>query len=106
MPMIIDGYVAVPAKTLTEHRGHPLVVPAEPDGLGVRIWCETCATEIAREHRSTLLPCGCGTRSEHDEGIALQTRLRKDFRIPRSTCVGCYLGDDGPSIHSCYIHQI
>ena len=103
MPIIIDGYVTVSTRTLGDHAGHTLTVPA--DDMGTRIWCSTCATEVAREHRSTSLPCGCADQEEHDEGAALQADMRRSYRIPKSTCVGCYLGDDGPSIHSCVIHR-
>ena len=105
MPIVIDGYVVVSTTTLQEHAEHALVVPAE-DGLGTRLWCRPCSTEIGREHRSTSLPCGCRDAADHADGLAIQRKFRRQYRIPRSTCVGCYMGDDGPSIHSCAIHPV
>jgi len=41
----------------------------------------------------------CRDEAEHDEGVAAQDKYRAQFRIPSKRCVGCYLGDDGPSMH-------
>jgi len=103
MPIVMTGYVITPTDTLAEHIGHTL----QTDGTSLS--CYTChdtrnARELAREHRSTSLPCGCGTQAEHAEGAASQRDLRKRLRITRSACVGCYLGDDGLSMHNCYMH--
>lgn len=59
-------------------------------------WAERKATVPAE-----LLydPCGCTTLEGHAEGQAIQANMRRDFRIAASACVGCYMGDDGPSIH-------
>lgn len=43
--------------------------------------------------------CMCRTQAEHDEGQRLQAQSRAQLRIPAQECVGCYLGDDGPSLH-------
>ena len=43
--------------------------------------------------------CMCRTRDSHAEGQRLQRELRETARVPKDDCVGCYLGDDGPSIH-------
>jgi hypothetical protein len=105
MPILIDGYITVSTRTLLDHSEHNLIVP--DDNLGVRIWCSTCAAEIGREPApSTRLYCGCLDQEDHDEGLAIQEKYRKSMRIPKSTCVGCYLGDDGPSVHSCAIHPL
>lgn len=106
MPIVIDGFVVADSRTLTTHAGHALTVPDPADGLGVRLWCDPCGTELAREYKSTSLPCGCADKADHAEGVRLQERFRKQYRIPKSTCVGCYLGDDGPSLHSCVVHPV
>lgn len=109
MPIVMDGYVVVSTRKLAEHRGHDIGIadtdPRVIEGPSVvALHCDTCGSIIEREYRSTSLPCGCGTAAEHAEGVAIQEKYRKRYRYARSTCIGCALGDDGPSIHSCYIH--
>ena len=108
MPIVMDGYAVVSAATLREHASHPLTVPAEPGDLfGTRLWCETCAREVARVHRSTSLPCGCRNAEDHAEGVTLQGTFRNRYRVrSHSRCIGCEIGDDGPSLHSCMIHPL
>jgi hypothetical protein len=43
--------------------------------------------------------CGCPTQAFHDEGQRLQVEMRAKLKVPDDQCVGCYLGDDGPSMH-------
>jgi hypothetical protein len=43
----------------------------------------------------------CENEASHDEGVALQVKWRQAYRIPADECVGCYMGDDGPSLHDC-----
>jgi len=103
MGIIIEGHVVVSTKTLTGHKGHHLTV--EDDSFGPRLWCVEDAVVVASVPQPrTDLPCGCIDVASHNEDLAVQLDLRKKFRIPKSTCVGCYLGDDGISIHSCAIH--
>ena len=44
--------------------------------------------------------CGCETQAEHDEGQRLQRETREKLRITDGdVCVGCFLGDAGPTMH-------
>ena len=44
--------------------------------------------------------CGCRTRTEHDEGQRLQRETRERLGITDpDVCVGCLLGDAGPTMH-------
>ncbi len=101
MPIIIEGYLVTSTKKLREHEGHHL----SPDGAGGRIalWCvdDQVVLEQEPEPRNDL-PCGCRDKAEHDEGVGIQEEYQR--RAGKNTCVGCYLGDDGPSVHSCAIH--
>lgn len=101
MPIVISGYLTVSTKTLTEHSGHALEVRERP----VRLWCQGCDAMVAEyiEPEPTLY-CGCRTQEEHDDGQRIQERERKRGGIPKEACVGCWLGDDGPTIHSCMLH--
>jgi len=56
----------------------------------------TAATALWDRDRD---PCGCATEAVHDDGQRMQAILRKQYRIAKSRCVGCRLGDDGPSMH-------
>lgn len=108
MPIVIDGYLTVAADALIEHEGHALLTARRSDGL-VALQCLSChdthdPIEIAREHRSpATLPCGCYSQREHDEGAAIQAKLRTP-RDPENACIGCLIGDDGLSVHSCAVH--
>jgi hypothetical protein len=104
MGIIIEGHVVVSTKVLKEHDGCEggLKVHTIKGLVGLYcVWHGIIAEEPAPR---TDLPCGCIDKKSHDEDLAVQLELRKKFRIPKSTCVGCYLGDDGISIHSCAIH--
>jgi hypothetical protein len=107
MPIVIEGYLVVGLDKLRAHEGHDLRVIAGGPSALVQL---VCATEgetlgIEPEPRAPSLACGCPDKAEHDGGVAIQVDLAKQYRIPRSTCVGCYIGDDGPSVHSCVIHD-
>lgn len=54
--------------------------------------------------RIEMLPCMCLTLEEHREGVAIQRQMRARYRFAKRECVGCTIGDDGPSVHSCAIH--
>lgn len=102
MPYIIPGVIAVPVRKAQEHYGHHLTALEKPMP---RIYCHDCEVDVEQEYQSTSLYCGCSDQAEHDEGVAMQKELRKKAEVPKGACVGCYLGDDGPSIHDCYIHR-
>jgi len=108
MGIVIDGYIAVSTKKMREHEHRDVIRPqltTRIDGDRVGLWCDLCLVMLEQEPLPrTDLPCGCIDVASHNEDLAVQLDLRKKFRIPKSTCVGCYLGDDGISIHSCAIH--
>ena len=52
-----------------------------------------------RKDGSPACVCSCDTQAEHDEGQRLQAEYRARFNIAAEECVGCVLGDDGPSTH-------
>ena len=102
MPYIIPGVIAVPVRKAKEHLGHHLTALDKPMP---RIFCHDCEVTVEQEYEDHSLFCGCSDQAEHDEGVALQKRLRKQAKVPKGACVGCYLGDDGPSMHDCYVHR-
>lgn len=106
MPIVIDGYLVADKRKVEVHTGHHLTVATSPEVLAIK--CLDC-TEVVGDldlRPSTRLSCGCDDWQEHSEGMALQAKLRKDFGIEADECVGCFLGDDGPSMHDCkYLHQ-
>lgn len=113
MPIVMTGYVVVPADRLLEHVGHNLTArqSSPVDGSVAILDCINCHNtrdplELAREYKSTSLYCGCSDITEHAEGMALQDKIRRENRIPKLACVGCYIGDDGLSVHSCAIHPV
>lgn len=112
MPLIIDGYIPVDVRKAEAHLGHHLTVAtygkADEPAANLAIECMDCYEVVGDIdlNRPKSLPCGCDTQAEHDEGVALQRETRRKLRIPKiAGCVGCYLGDDGPSMHDCYIHR-
>lgn len=107
MPYVIEGQLVIGLDKLRAHRGHSVqVLDDNLPPRGLALYCETCETTIEREHVSTpSLPCGCRNAEDHAEGVALQEQARRVYHIPASTCVGCHIGDDGLSVHSCAIHD-
>ena len=106
MPIIIDGFVTVSTDKLKYHEGHEIKVHTIDGRTG--LYCVDDGIIEQEPKPSTSLPCGCPDREEHDEGVRLQNEMRR--RYPRelrnrAICVGCYTGDDAPSIHSCVIHE-
>lgn len=104
MPIIIEGNVTVSVKTLKMHEGHDIKVHTIDGRTG--LYCVDDGIIEQEPKPSTSLWCGCPDQAEHDQGVALQTQFRKQYRMTKSACVGCYLGDDGPSMHSCYVHPL
>ena len=104
MPIIIEGYITVSTKKLRDHEGHDMRARVR-DGL-VSLTCvhDDTIIESEPEPRNDL-PCGCSDTYEHDEGVRLQDAYYGRYRLSRKVCVGCYTGDDGPSVHSCVIHD-
>lgn len=103
MGIDITGYVTVSTKTLREHEGHSLYTRINEGRVG--LWCDRDLVMLEQEPLpDTSLECGCPDMEEHASGLALQTKFREEYRMTKSACVGCYLGDDGISLHSCYIH--
>jgi hypothetical protein len=105
MGIVIDGHMVLDQRRIEEHLGHQLEA-----GRGSRyltIVCKECEQTLGEIdlNRKPLLPCGCRTQEGHDEGVRQQSSLRKAYGLTRSACVGCYLGDDAPSMHDCYIHR-
>lgn len=103
MPLIIDGYLSLDIREIRRHVGHRLDASDGPPALACRTCEQTIATYI--EPRPTYRCGACDTVTEHREGMQMQAKLRQQYRIPASSCVGCVLGDDGPSMHDCYIHR-
>ena len=102
MPYIISGVIAVPVRKAKEHLGHHLTALDVPVN---RIYCHDCEATVEQEYRDERLPCGCDSQEQHDRDVALMEKLRREYRVPKSACVGCHIGDDAPSLHSCVIHQ-
>lgn len=105
MPIIIEGYLVTSTKKLKDHAGHELASVVTGDRVRLDCLTDGITIETEPEPREPDLPCGCATVEDHNTDVALQTKLRKEFRIHKDACVGCYLGDDGISIHSCVIHD-
>jgi hypothetical protein len=56
--------------------------------------------KTAAAEESMYCHCGCRTQAEHDEGQRLQRETRETLGITDpDVCVGCFLGDDGPTMH-------
>jgi hypothetical protein len=106
MPIIIEGQLVISTKKLRDHQGHHLTAMDGKPGR-IALFCADDQVVVEEEPApSTSLWCGCPDQAEHDQGVALQTQFRKQYRMTKSACVGCYLGDDGPSMHSCYVHPV
>ena len=104
MPIIIAGSLVVSTKKLRDHQGHHLTAMDAKPGR-IALFCADDQVIVEEEPTPPeSLWCGCPDREMHDEGVALQVKFRKEYRIAKYACVGCYLGDDAPSMHSCYIH--
>jgi hypothetical protein len=98
----MPGVIAAPIRKLEPHAGHSITYMVAATPL---LWCFDCEVVIEQEYQRTSLYCGCSDQAEHDEGQRLQQEERKRGGISPDACVGCVIGDDGPSMHSCIVHQ-
>jgi hypothetical protein len=114
MPILISGSIVISQQKLEAHLGHRLL--AAKGETYLRLICDECVVGTGAYPQDvtigevdltpdTSLYCGCSDQADHDEGVAEQAKLRKEYRVPRSTCVGCFLGDDGIAMHDCYVHR-
>lgn len=99
-----DDVVAAAAAAMLEIHpedgGDPVVPTVAWSDLAIPLGGTSAWSDEAP--RPAPLACGCLDLEEHREGVALQEQNR--YTVPRAACVGCYLGDDGLSTHSCAIH--
>ena len=102
MSIIMPGYIVTRDTNVRPHVGHHVVVTDQP----LTIRCADCDAEMGVESEpDTSLPCGCPDEAEHASGLAIQRAIRREYRVPRGACPGCHVGDDGISVHDCYIHR-